>query len=633
MIYKEPITIKNLTFKNRFIMAPVKTAYGTPNGDVTERHLVYYNNISKNDVAMIILEPVSVSQSGKEHPKQLTIHQENSVENLRKIVEVLHKNNTLACISLNHAGRAANPKATGMPPKAPSAITCPSTGQTPDELTVEEIEGILKDYEKAVKNAVEAGFNAIEIQCGHGYLIHQFLSDRLNKRDDEYGKDKTLFLKRVLEIVSQTAPEIVKFVRISANEFVENGLEPEDNKIILDLAKEYGFDAVHCGLGNACDSPPWYYSHMALPEDKQIDSLKKIRKITDLPIIAAGRMADIDKIKLFEKENIADFIAFGRPLVADHELVRKIVNDNLDDIVYCGYCLQGCLFNVKNGKGLGCIVNPEIDRPKLIKTDNPKKVAVIGGGPAGMSAAITLSRMGHNVTLFEKENELGGQFRLAPLAPHKESMTRPLKGLINKTLKYVKDIKLNYTFTEKDIDSFEYYIVATGSRQNIPEIENLDSQYWITSLEFFEKTKEVKGKRVLIIGAGMVGMEAAEYLVDKGYEVVITKRTDTIANDMEPITKNLMLKRLANKDNIKIMPNTRVIAFEKDKVIYETNGEKGEWESFDTVIVASGMLPNHELHTLLVKKRKNVLVVGDANCPEDIFAATQQGYKAAISIV
>ncbi|KAA0257057.1 FAD-dependent oxidoreductase [Deferribacter autotrophicus] len=632
MIYKEPVSIKNLKFKNRFIMAPIKTGYGSPNGDVNERHLTYYDNVSKSGVAMIILEPVSVSQSGKEHPKQITIHLENSVENLKKIVNLLHKNDCLACINLNHAGRAANPKATGMPPKAPSSITCPSTGQTPEELTKDEIEAILHDYEVAVKRAVEAGFDAIEIQCGHGYLVHQFLSERLNKRNDEYGKDKTLFLRKVLEIAANNAPNTVKFIRISANEFVEEGITPEKNKIILDLAKEYGFDAIHCGLGNACDTSPWYYSHMALPENMQIEAFKAIKNMTDLPIIAAGRMADLEKIKLFERENIADFIAFGRPLIADHNLVNKILEDKTDDIVYCGYCLQGCLYNVRNGKGLGCIVNPEIDKKPVTKTDNPKKVAVIGGGPAGMSAAITLSKMGHKPTLFEKNNELGGQFRLAPLAPHKETMTRPLEGLINETIKHVKDIKLNYAFTENDIDGFDYYIVATGSRQNIPEIENLDAQYWITSLEFFENSKPVKGKRVLIIGAGMVGMEAAEVLVEKGYDVVITKRTDTIANDMEPITKNLMLKRLQNKPNIKIMPNTKVLKFEKNGVVYEHEGKKGKWEPFDTVIVASGMLPNHELHTLLVKKRKNVLVVGDANCPEDIFAATQQGYKAAISI-
>jgi len=613
-------------------MAPVKTGYGSPQGEVNERHLTYYNNVSKSGVAMIILEPVSVSQNGKEHPKQLTIHQDNSVENLKKIVNLLHKNECLACINLNHAGRSANPKATGEKPKAPSSIQCPSTGAIPEELSLDEIEQILDDYKSAVKKAIKAGFDAIEIQCGHGYLIHQFLSERLNKRSDEYGKDKTLFLRKVLQTVSENAPDIVKFIRISANEFIEGGLTPEKNEIILKLAKEYGFDAVHMGLGNACDTPPWYYSHMALPEKLQIEAFKKIRKMTDLPLIAAGRMASIEKIQLFEKENIADFIAFGRPLVADHNLVNKIINNDIDNIVWCGYCLQGCLYNVRTGKGLGCIVNPEIDKKHIAKTKSPKNIAVIGGGPAGMSAAITLSEIGHNVTLYEKERELGGQFTLAAAAPHKETMKRPLDALTRKTKKTVKNIKLNYSFTDSKIDGFDYYIVATGSRQNIPDIENLHTQYWITSLDFFKKIKEVKGERVLIIGAGMVGMEAAELLVEQGYDVVVTKRTDTIANDMEPITKNLMLKRLANKENIKIMPNTKVLKIENDCVLYEHEGKINKWKPFDTVIIASGMLPNNELYNTLVKAHENTLLIGDANCPEDIFNATQQGYNAAISI-
>lgn len=632
MIFSKSFNIGQLQLKNRFIMAPVKSAYGNPKGEVTQRHLTYYDNLSRGGVAMIILEPVAVCKTGKEHPKQLAVHQKDSAQQLHKIVAVLHKNETLACLNLNHAGRAANPKATGMPPEAPSAIPCPATGQTPDILQRQEIEGILEGYRRSVRVAIEAGFDAVEIQAGHGYLIQQFLSPRTNLREDEYGQDKALFLKQVFKIVAEERKNLSILVRISGHDFVENGFGPQENELILQLAEESGFDAVHCGFGNACDSPPWYYSHMALPEQKQEEVVSAIRKKTDLPLIVAGRMGDIDKLKHYEQENLADCVALGRPLIADPDFVNKLLTRKSDEITYCGYCLQGCLANVKNGKGIGCLANPTIDK-QPVKTGQAHAVAVVGGGPAGMAAATQLSVMGHKVTLYEKKADLGGQFEMAYQAPHKGSMLRPLSSLVRQTQRQVKDIRLGVPFSADSAEDFDHCIVATGSRQKVPDIPGLTTEYSISSLEFFEKTKPVRGRRILIIGAGMVGIEAAEILADEGYDVVITKRTDSIANDMEMITKKLMLKRLEQKDNLLISANTTLLEFTSEQVIYQKEGHQGSWVPFDTVIIASGMEPENTLLSQLQDQGKSVLVAGDAENPEDIYAATQNGYLAALKLV
>ncbi|MCD6580841.1 MAG: FAD-dependent oxidoreductase [Desulfuromusa sp.] len=631
MKFSEAFQIGKLQLKNRFIMAPVKSAYGNPKGKVTPRHLTYYDNLSKGGMAMIILEPVAVSQSGKEHPKQLAVHLPDSKHQLNKIVDVLHKNDTFACLNISHAGRAANPKASGMAPEAPSAIICPATGQTPVILLKQEIEGILEGYRQAVKVAIAAGFDAIEVQAGHGYLIQQFLSPRTNQREDEYGQDKTLFIKQVFDIVRAERNNLTVLVRISGHEFVENGFGPAENKVILDLAKEYGFDAIHCGFGNACDTPPWYYSHMALPEQKQIEVVSAIRKQTELPLIVAGRMGDVEKLEQYDRENLADCVALGRPLVADPNFVKKLLNQQTEEITYCGYCLQGCLANVKNGSGLGCIVNPNIDK-KPVQATVTKNVAVIGGGPAGMAAANQLSIMGHKVTLYEKNPGLGGQFEMAYKAPHKGSMLRPLNSLIKQTERNVAEIKLRTTVDTTSIGNFDNFVLATGSRQRIPEIKGLSDQYSMTSLEFFEESKPIKGKRILIIGAGMVGIEAAEILAEGDYEVIITKRTSEIANDMEMITKKLMLKRLEQKNNLTISPNTTLLEFTTAGVKYQKEGEVKEWTPFDTVIIASGMEPENNLYQQLQTAGKSVQIVGDAADPADIYAATQNGYLAAIAL-
>ncbi len=613
-------------------MAPVKTAYGTPDGAVTPRHLAYYANMAGGGAAMIILEPVAVTQSGKEHPKQLTIHLDHSVDHLRRIVDVVHQHEALACLNLNHAGRTANPKASGTPPVAPSPVPCPTTGVTPLEMTVAQIEEILDGYRTAMRRSREAGFDAVEIQCGHGYLVSQFLSPRTNLRRDEYGRNPSLFLHRLFEVVREERAEMIVVVRISAHEFVKGGMTPESNRPILDLAAATGVDAIHCGNGNACDSPPWYYAHMAVPEEKQIAAFKSIREMTSLPLITAGRMADLDKLRLFEEEGITDMVAFGRALVADPKLPRKLVEGRPDEITWCGFCLQGCLARVKDGSGIGCIVNPEVDREPLGPTAAPRAVAVVGSGPAGLSAACALARMGHTVTLFERDQQLGGQFQLAPLAPHKEKMHRPLKSLVSLTKRMVKDIRLGTEFHARDAQDYDRIILATGSRQRVPEVEGLDRQHWMTSIEFFREEKEVNGPRVLIIGAGMVGVEAAEILVGRGFEVTATKRTDTIANDMEMVTRKLLLKRLECSPALTLLPETTVLAFREDGVRIGSKGEERTLPPFDTVIVAAGMESENQLAEEIRSAGKEVMVIGDADRPADIYTATMDGYQAATSL-
>ena len=197
MLFTETGSMGRLGLMNRMIMAPIKTAHGTLDGRVTDRHLTYYANVARGGVAMVILEPVAVTQEGKEHPQQLTIHLDHSVEDLRRVVDVLHEQGALACLNLNHAGRAANPKATGCAPLAPSAVTCLSTGQTPAEFTVRQIDDILSGYRVAVQRAVEAGFDAVKVQRGHGYLVSQFLSPRTNSRGDEYAARSDAYLPSI----------------------------------------------------------------------------------------------------------------------------------------------------------------------------------------------------------------------------------------------------------------------------------------------------------------------------------------------------------------------------------------------------------------------------------------------------
>jgi 2,4-dienoyl-CoA reductase-like NADH-dependent reductase (Old Yellow Enzyme family)/thioredoxin reductase len=618
---------------NRFVFPPIKLAYGNPNGTVTERQLQFYSQIAREGPAVVILEPVSVSAEGREHPKQLCIHLPGSVKEVKKIADVIQKEGRLVCLHLNHAGAAANPKVTGTKPKAPSVITCPASGQESEPLSEGEIKRIIESYKSGAQKAVEAGFDLIEIQAGHGYLLSQFLNGKVNKRNDRYGQNRLLFAREVISSVREGAPDVPCIVRISGNEMSpEFGITQEDLLPFLKLAEEMGMSALHVGMGNACFSPPWYFHHGSLPEKPQIDALYWLRAQTSLPIIVAGRMGRRERVveEIFEK-GLADLVALGRPLIADTELIGKWKKGKDEKIMYCGYCLQGCLHRVRSGEPLGCNLNPEIGLPPLALTPQPMKVLVAGGGPAGMSAALYMTRCDHQVTLVEKKDHLGGQFAFAWQATGKKSMKEGLESLVHAVKENVASVILNRVVDAALVKELrpDLLVWATGPLQNIPDIPGLSNQHTITALEFFTGKKEVRGPRVLLIGAGRTGIEIVEKLGEGKYEVVATKRTDPIGGMMEMITRNLIMMRIGQMPKVTLMPHTTVRAFSPHTVDVEQDGKGISLEPFQTVVLASGMLsapaPDEEIR----KSVSKIEIIGDAKEVQDIFTATQAGYQLA----
>ncbi len=626
------MTLGNLTLENGFVFPPVKTAYGTPKGNVTDRHLRFYRQIAHNGPAVVILEPVAVTQSGKEHPKQLCVHLEDSVSGLKKIAEAIHGENRLACLHLNHAGAAANPKASGGPPKAPSALICPTTGQTAEALAEDEIDAIIGGYRDAAEKAAAAGFDMIEIQGGHGYLVSQFLNAKINQRTDRYGENRLLFAERVFSAVKEGAPGISCMLRISGSEMSpEFGVGQADLAPLLGLAEASGVCAVHVGMGSACFSPPWYFHHASLPEKPQLDALAWVRKNTGLPLIAAGRMGRVEKVTRVLEENLANLIALGRPLISDPALIEKWERQSFKEVGYCGYCLQGCLHRVKNGEPIGCNINPEIGEAEMGKTDRPRRVLVAGGGPAGMSAALYLTRRGHRVTLMEKEDRLGGQFTLAWQAPGKQTMQDGLDHLDDCVKSNCDSVLFGRAVDAAAVEEIapDLLVWAVGAGQNIPQIDGLDTQNTLTSIDYFRGDKALSGPRILVIGAGRTGLEIAEKLGAEGFTVAATKRTDPIGSMMEMITRKLTLMRIDQMQNVTLMPHTTVKAFTADGVEVEQDGKKIHLEPFQTVILASGMIsaagPGAQIEAAVPVVEK----IGDAASVMDIYAAVHAGYELA----
>ena len=621
--------VENVSLRNNFIMAPVKTGYGDSEGNISERHLAFWDRRSKH-VAAVIFEPFYIDKRVRELPTQIGIDSDDKIEGHKKLVEIVHRNGAKAVAHINHPGRMANPKLPGNIYISASDIQCPNGGQKPTALSFNEIGVVQQQYINAAVRAEKVGYDFIELQYGLGYLIAQFISPNSNKREDNYGGSFENRLRFGLEILRgiKSSISLPIIVRLSGEEKYEGGLIVDD---VINIAKEIEKEkiaAIHITSGDVCMSPPWYYQHHFIPKGKNWEIAKKIKENIALPIITVGQVNEPEDIDKIIAENVADYIAVGRALIADPDFVGKYLNLVVGRIRPCGSCLTGCLGRIKIGKTLQCEINPLVGKEleEIKPATEVKNFAVIGGGLAGMQAALALRQRGHKVTLFEKE-KLGGQFNFAPLPSQKNSLQKQIDYFVEE----IKDkgIKVIYKDATADdfVNRFDGVIIATGSKPIVPPIEGLKEYHWAEILYEFNIPKN---KNVVVIGGGLIGVEIANTLVDYNNKVTIVEMLDNIARDMEMVTRKLNLMKL-NKSGVTIHTNTKVTKIIDSKVfLIHFNGADEEMilDNIDVIVVAAGMKPDRKLIEQLQDKIP-CYIVGDADHIGDAVSAIQSGYFIA----
>jgi 2,4-dienoyl-CoA reductase-like NADH-dependent reductase (Old Yellow Enzyme family)/thioredoxin reductase len=617
------------TLQSNFIMAPMKLGYSDGKGNITEKHLDFYRTRNKY-IGAIIPEPLYMDAGLRELPTQMGIDDDNKIDGLRKLCSVIKENGAKAIAHLNHPGRMANPKIPNNYFWSSTDKACENGGANPKIMDREMMDAVVKMFVDASKRAVASGFDMIELQLGHGYLLSQFLSPAVNDRTDDYGGSWENRIKFPLEVVAavRKSVEVPIIVRISGDEIIPNGLHVDDMISLAKHLEKIDVDALHITAGSVCSTPPWFFQHMFIPKGKTWDLAAKIKEQIGIPVIFVGKINSVKDIETIKQKYQGEYIALGRALVADPDFISKYLGKTNRTIRPCLACAEGCLGGVKAGKGLGCVVNPLVnsDLQQIQKTNEIKHYAVVGGGLAGMEASISLSERGHKVDLFEK-NSLGGQFNLAFLPPNKESL-KSIVEYYKTEIENHDNIKVFFEEATKEkliSGKYEGVIMATGAIPAVPFIQGLKEYYWT---EFLDDNQLPHNKKVVVIGGGLIGMEVSSKLVEGNNTVVIVEMLDEIARGMEMIEKALTVKKLKAK-GVKMLVNHKLTHVDGSQITVEGPDGIQLIDEVDNIVMTTGMKSYIPFD---LEGKIPVYIIGDANKVQKAQDAIYDAYKLALSL-
>ena len=476
----------------------------------------------------------------------------------------------------------------------------------------------------------------MEIHMAHGYLLNQFLSPFSNRREDEYGGSSERRLRMPLEVLQavrkKVGPDFPVTCRFSADEYVEGGLRIEDSKQIARALEEHGADALHV---SACIGASGYLLHPSYysPEGVFVPLASAIKSAVRIPVITVGRIRTPALADQIIRENKADFVSMGRALIADPELPVKAERDRAVEITPCISCNR-CALSIRKG-ALQCAVNPEAGREEMLafrEVKTPKKVWVVGGGPAGLKAAGIAAKRGHRVTLFEKKKELGGQFLLAAIPPYKQVLNDFTLHLINETRNLPLEMRLGKAFDKTFLEKGkpDVLVIATGANPSLPFIEGIGPFAPFSPGDALSSPEKL-GQKVLILGGGGIGAETADFLSEKGKDVTLVEMREGIALDLVGHLQHFLNKRLKEK-KVQILTSTKVLRFEPSGVWVEDSKGIRRLGGFDSVVAAIGVKPDNKLSRSLQGKVPEIFVVGDAAQPREVLEALLEAEETAMKI-
>ena len=669
----EKINIGQITLKNRLIMSAMDLGF-TSDGTINDRIINFYRERAKGGVGLIVVGGCYPEINGKVWKSIIGLDKDELIPGLKRLTDAIHRYDVRVAAQLLHAGRSASSFFTKMQPVAPSAVAYRSIKQEPRALTIPEIKTVINNYVSATLRAKKAGFDAVELHGGMGYLINQFLSKATNKRNDEYGgslENRVRFAQEMILAIKETVGKDYPIIlRMSGDDLVEEGLKIEESVEIARILQQAGADAFNV-------SPGWHESKtpimlMSIPRMAYAYLSAKIKSQLTVPVIASVRINDLKLAEEILDNEQADMVSIGRPLIVDPELPNKYKNGQFNDIRTCIACNQGCFDSLLNFKPVSCTYNAMVGHEgeyKITKAGKPKKVVVVGGGPGGMEAARVLALRGHNVTLYEKNNQLGGQLRYAYIPPGREEIQNIISYLEKQISKLKVTIKMG---KEADLQTLEeehpdVIIVATGGRPIMLNLRGIKGENVSIASSVLEG-KITTGRDVVIIGGGTIGCEVALYVAKQGamrpdVACFLLKHKVLDAADIVEYTskgnRNITLLEMKRKVGGGFGFSTRWVILNELKdagikeitevkvkeiinnhsengqihrgVVYEKDGQE-HFIKADTVIVAVGYSPNNELQKQVEGKFPETYFIGDCVKVRTALEAIHEGFQVALKI-